>query len=81
MQVSGISFLFDPTKSPGHRVDPSYIKVGGEFLKEDDDYKVATTAYVAISGKDGSGCMLPNNVILTEDEGPPVSVLVQNHFE
>ena len=80
LQVSGISFLFDPSKDQGERVDPSFIKIGGEFLKPDSVYKVASTAYVAISGKDGFECMLPNKVILTEDEGPAISVLVQNHF-
>merc|ERR1711915_393891 len=79
-QVSGISFLFDPTKEAGSRVNPEFIKVGGEFLKADSYYKVASTAYVAISGKDGFECMLPNKVILSEDEGPSISVLVQNHF-
>ena len=78
--MSGITFLFDPTKCPGNRVDPAHIKIGGEFLKHDDDYKVASTAYLAISGKDGFHCMLPNKVILTEDENPPISVMVQNHF-
>ena len=78
--MSGITFLFDPTKCPGNRVDPAHIKIGGEFLKHDDDYKIASTAYLAISNKDGFNCMLPNKVILTEDEGPPISLLVQNHF-
>ena len=35
---------------------------------------------MAISGKDGFECLLPNKVIVTEDEGAPISVLVQNHF-
>ena len=35
LQVSGLSFLFDPSKNQGERVDPAYIKVGGEFLKPD----------------------------------------------
>ena len=81
LQVSGIHFLFDPLKDEGERVDPSYIKVGREFLKLDSTYKVASTPYVAISGKDGFDCMLPNKVIMTEDEGPAISSLVQNHFD
>ena len=80
LQVSGISFLFDPSKLPGQRVDPAYIKVGEDFLKPSSAYKVASDAYVAVSGKDGFECMLPNKVITTEDEGPSISVLVQNHF-
>lgn len=70
--------------------------MGGEFLRPDSVYKVASTAYVAVSGKDGFQCMLPNKVvialepslyclvlqvILPEDEGPAISALVQNHFE
>ena len=59
LQVSGLSFLFDPSKNQGERVDPAFIKVGGEFLKPDSVYKVASTAYVAISGKMGLSACFP----------------------
>ena len=29
VQVSGITFAFDPSKPPGSRVNPDYVKVGG----------------------------------------------------
>ena len=38
--------------------------MGGEFLRPDSVYKVASTAYVAVSGKDGFQCMLPNKVVI-----------------
>ena len=38
--------------------------MGGEFLRPDSVYKVASTAYVAVSGKDGFQCMLPNKVFI-----------------
>lgn len=31
-QVSGMTFVFDPDKPPGQRVNPKYIKIGDEYL-------------------------------------------------
>jgi len=32
-QVSGVTFGFDPTKLPGQRIDPRYVKVQGSYIE------------------------------------------------
>jgi len=39
-QVSGVSFGFDPTKLPGHRIDPRHVRIQGSYIELD---KVVTT--------------------------------------
>ena len=51
-QVGGISFVFDPKKPPGSRIDPAYIKIGTEYMDKHQTYKMATKAAMA-SGEDG----------------------------
>ena len=51
-QVGGLTFAFDPTKPPGSRIDPAYIKIGTEYMDRQQHYKVATKAYLA-NGEDG----------------------------
>lgn len=55
-QVGGISFAFDPSKPPGQRVDPAFVKVGDEYLDVDPKsrkkYRLCTKSYLA-NGKDG----------------------------
>ena len=51
-QVSGISFAFDPEKGAGRRVDPSFIKIGDEYLDPERKYRMVTKGYLA-HGKDG----------------------------
>ena len=43
-QVGGITFAFDPTKAPGSRIDPAYIKIGTEYMDSQTHYKLATKA-------------------------------------
>lgn len=31
-QVAGLRFAFDPSKPPKQRIDPTYIKIGDEYL-------------------------------------------------
>ncbi|XP_022244035.1 uncharacterized protein LOC106461380 [Limulus polyphemus] len=51
-QVAGVSFAFDPSKPPGSRIDPKYIKIGDEFMEYDQKYKLVTKSYLA-QGRDG----------------------------
>mgnify|MGYP005985483447 CR=1 FL=1 len=51
-QVAGVSFAFDPTKPPGQRVDPSFVRIGDEYLNLDQYYRLATKSYMH-SGCDG----------------------------
>ena len=51
-QVAGISFMFDPAKPVGSRIDPAYIKIGTEYMDKHQHYKLATRATLA-SGEEG----------------------------
>lgn len=51
-QVAGISFAFEPNKPPGKRVDPNFIRIGDEYLKLNQHYRLATKSYMH-SGCDG----------------------------
>ena len=46
MQVSGLAFSFDPRKAPGSRVVRGSVRVGGEPLVADKQYKVAMKEYI-----------------------------------
>lgn len=51
-QVAGISFAFDPSKPPGQRVDPTFVRIGDEYLKPEQEYRLATKSYLH-NGRDG----------------------------
>lgn len=51
-QVAGVSFAFEPNKPPGKRVDSNFIRIGDEYLKLDQYYRLATKSYLH-SGCDG----------------------------
>ncbi|BCB05046.1 bifunctional metallophosphatase/5'-nucleotidase [Bacillus sp. KH172YL63] len=50
LQVSGITFCFDPAKDPGSRVTD--VLIGGKPLDPDQSYRVATNGFLA-NGGDG----------------------------
>ncbi|XP_035221004.1 trifunctional nucleotide phosphoesterase protein YfkN-like isoform X2 [Stegodyphus dumicola] len=78
-QVAGIQFAFDPTKPPGQRIDPQYIKVGDEYLDFSQNYRLVTKSYLC-QGKDGYDCLKNSKTLLTEEECPELCTIVQNHF-
>lgn len=51
-QVSGISFVFDPTKPPGQRVEPKLIRIADQWLNEKQKYAVCIKSYM-YGGCDG----------------------------
>ena len=51
-QVGGLSFIFDPSKPPGSRVDPAFVKIGNEYLDTKHQYKLATKVGM-VNGEDG----------------------------
>ena len=79
-QVSGISFAFDPSKPPGSRVDPEYVKVGDEYLDLHHHYRLVTKAYLAL-GKDGYDALALAPVLVDEECSPNLTSAVQNHFQ
>jgi len=79
-QVSGIRFAFDPSKPPGHRVDPQFVKVGDEYLELNNHYKLITKSYLA-NGKDGYDCLASAPVLVDDECSPTLTSAVQNHFK
>jgi 5'-nucleotidase len=52
LQVSGVSFGFDPTRPAGQRVDPHFVRIGDQYLELESKYRMVTKAYLC-AGKDG----------------------------
>lgn len=50
LSVSGMTFSFDPSKSPKHRVEN--ILIGGQPLDEDKTYTIAITDFLSYGGDD-----------------------------
>lgn len=50
LQVSGISFAFNPNNEPGERVIKDSVKVNGEPIDLDRIYRVATNDFLAAGG-------------------------------
>ena len=72
LQVSGLSFHFDPTRALGERV--SNVKVQGERLDRAKSYRVAVNAFLA-DGGDGF------NVFRDAKENGRITELYLNLYE
>lgn len=79
-QVAGINFCFDPSKPSGERVDPMLVRIGDEYLKMDQKYRLATKNYLH-SGCDGYVMLKDAEVDMHEDECPELGLVIQNHFQ
>ncbi|XP_031327510.1 uncharacterized protein LOC116158805 isoform X2 [Photinus pyralis] len=79
-QVAGLSFAFDPRKPPGQRVDVSLIRIGDEYVKLQQTYRLATKHYMS-SGMDGFLILKNAQVEVSEEECPELGLTVQNHFQ
>jgi hypothetical protein len=79
-QVSGIQFLFDPDQPPGQRVRGDAVKIHGDPLDLTKTYKMVTTAYLA-KGKDGYDRLASCPSLVDEENGPVLSIAVENQFE
>lgn len=51
-QVAGVSFAFTPNKPSGKRIDTQFVRVGDEYLKPNQHYRLATKSYLH-NGCDG----------------------------
>ncbi|CAH1780293.1 unnamed protein product [Owenia fusiformis] len=78
-QVAGISFGFDPNLPEGERVDRDHIRIQGEPLETERLYRLCTKHYLSL-GKDGYTMFKDCPVLINDEEGPTLSVVVQNHF-
>ncbi|XP_044265008.1 mannosylglucosyl-3-phosphoglycerate phosphatase isoform X1 [Tribolium madens] len=79
-QVAGVSFAFDPTKPPGQRVDPAFVRIGDEYLNLEQNYRLATKSYMH-SGCDGYVMLKDAEVLVDEGECPELGLAIQNHFQ
>lgn len=67
LQVSGLSFVFDPTRPPGQRV--VRVVVGGQPLDPERRYKLATNSYTA-GGGDGYAMLATAKPLVFPEDGP-----------
>ncbi|KAK9892293.1 hypothetical protein WA026_019098 [Henosepilachna vigintioctopunctata] len=79
-QVGGIHFAFDPNQPVGKRVDPTFIRIGDEYLELDQEYRLATKSYLH-SGRDGYTVFETAEVLVDEGECPELGMAIQNHFQ
>jgi len=79
-QVAGITFAFDPTKPPGSRIDPAYIKIGSEYMDKHQHYKMATKASLA-NGEDGYTALNQGAVLIDDQCAPSLTAAMVNHFK
>ncbi|XP_012556958.2 5'-nucleotidase [Hydra vulgaris] len=81
LQVSGISFVFNPEMPAGERICKDTVKVHDTIpLQLNQDYTVVTKIYIA-SGKDGYDMLANCQVIVDEENGPVLTTIVENHFD
>lgn len=77
-QVSGISFVFDPSAPPGARV--SEVMVNGAPLNLDRTYTVATNDYM-LRGGDGYSALAGGRVIIDQGNGSLMANDVINYIQ
>ena len=65
-QVSGMSYVYDPSAPAGSRIVS--VKIGGEDLDPDKTYKLATNDYV-LRGGDGYGALGGGKVLVNAGNG------------
>lgn len=63
-QVAGLRFAFDPSKPPGSRIDPKFLKVGDEYVQPHQFYRLVTKEYIA-TGHDGYNVLATAEVLVS----------------
>eukprot|EP00210_Caulerpa_lentillifera_P003685 g3518.t1 len=81
LQVSGLSFSFDPSKDPGNRIlhDAVYIHDRDEVIDLQKIYTVCTKSYLA-EGKDGFNVLQGATVVMDSEESPVLPTCIRYHF-
>lgn len=74
LQVSGLSFSYDPSAPAGERVRE--VTVGGEELDPEQTYTLATNSFMA-DGGDGYEMLVDAPVLVNANAGPLHSTLVE----
>ncbi|XP_041771895.1 snake venom 5'-nucleotidase isoform X3 [Anopheles merus] len=79
-QIAGMSFVFDPTKKPGERVEPKLIRLGDEWLNLEQIYTLCVKSYI-YGGCDGYNMFKECRVLMDDDAAPELGLAIQNHFK
>lgn len=79
-QVSGMRYAFDPRQVAGQRVLADQVTVGGQPLELEKHYKLCTTAYIGVGGKDGYTVFPECPVLVDDEECITMPTAVRNHF-
>lgn len=79
-QVSGISFVFDPAKAPGSRVDARLVQIADEWINLEQTYTLCIKSYI-FSGCDGYVMFKGAKVLVDDDSCPEIGLAIQNHFQ
>ncbi len=77
-QVSGMSYVYDPTAEPGARVQS--LLIGGEPVDPDKLYTVATNNYI-LAGGDGYAALGGGRVLVDAGNGNLMANDVMNYIE
>ena len=64
-QVSGVSFVFDPTKEPGKRVEPKLVQVADEWINPEQVYSLCIKSYM-FGGCDGYSMFQGSKVLVMQ---------------
>jgi len=78
LQVSGLTFAFDPQRPPGERV--VRVLVGGSPLDPTRPYTVATNSYLARGG-DGYAMLTIGRVLVRPEDGPSLVRVLMDAIE
>ena len=78
-QVSGISFIFDPSQPSGERICNNTVLVDGEPLERTRTYTLCTKGYIA-TGKDGYDVFKSAKTLLDHEAGIILNTAVRNYF-
>lgn len=79
LQVSGISYAFDPTNEAGNRVIHDSVTVNKEPIEINKTYTIATKAYLR-SGKDGFQTLKKAKQVIDPETAPRLVTLIHALF-
>jgi 5'-nucleotidase len=80
LQVSYIHFEFDPRKPEGERVNDGSVKVAGKPLDASKKYTMAAPDFL-IAGKDGFEDILNAEVLISDENGPELKLVLTRFFD
>eukprot|EP00930_Biecheleria_cincta_P067348 TRINITY_DN5387_c0_g1_i2.p2 TRINITY_DN5387_c0_g1~~TRINITY_DN5387_c0_g1_i2.p2 ORF type:complete len:161 (-),score=36.39 TRINITY_DN5387_c0_g1_i2:46-528(-) len=79
LQVSGVTFDFNPTAPAGERLVDESIKVGGQLLDRGRCYRITTLNYLR-QGKDGFDALKAATCLADGEQAGILPMLVREHL-